>query len=152
MIIPVSLATAFSLTLVPNITKSFIENNRKELNGQINQTFQVILFLTLPAVVGMALLAEPIYTAFYGHDLYGTEVLRFYAPVAILFSIYSVTAAIMQGINEQRYTILSLLVGLLIKLSLNIPLIHLMETKGAILATVLGYGAAIIINLIVIKK
>ena len=37
----------------------------------------------------MALLAEPIYTAFYGHDLYGTEVLRFYAPVAILFSFYS---------------------------------------------------------------
>ena len=104
VIIPVSLATAFSLTLVPNITKSFIEGNRKELNGQINQTFQVILYLTLPAVVGMALLAEPIYTVFYGHDLYGTEVLRFYAPVAILFSIYPVTAAIMQGINEQRYT------------------------------------------------
>ena len=152
VIIPVSLATAFSLTLVPNITKSFIEGNRKELNGQINQTFQVILYLTLPAVVGMALLAEPIYTAFYGHDLYGTEVLRFYAPVAILFSIYPITAAIMQGINEQRYTVLSLLVGLLIKLSLNIPLIRVMETQGAILATVLGYVAAIIINLIVIKK
>ena len=49
----------------------------------------------------------------------------------------------MQGINEQRFTILSLLVGLLIKLALNIPLIQLMETKGAILATALGYGAAI---------
>ena len=70
-------------------------------------------------------------------------------PSFLLF--YSVTAAIMQGINEQRFTILSLLVGLLIKLALNIPLIQLMETKGAILATALGYGAAIIINLIVIK-
>ena len=99
----------------------------------------------------MALLAEPIYTVFYGHDLFGTEVLRSYSPVAILFALYSVTAAIMQGINEQRFTILSLLVGLFIKLTLNIPLIQLMETKGAILATTLGYGAAIIINLIVIK-
>ena len=41
----------------------------------------------------------------------------------------------MQGINEQRFTVLSLLVGLLIKLTLNIPLIQLMETQGAILAT-----------------
>ena len=151
VIIPVSLATAFSLTLVPNITKMYVERDRQGLSRELNQTFQVLLFITLPAVVGLSLLAEPVYTVFYGHDLYGTEVLRLYAPVAILFAFYSVTAAIMQGINEQRFTILSLLVGLLIKLALNIPLIQLMETKGAILATALGYGAAILINLIVIK-
>ncbi|WP_413308120.1 polysaccharide biosynthesis protein [Bacillus sp. 1P10SD] len=151
VIIPVSLATAFSLTLVPSITKAFVANDRKNMNRQLNQTFQVLLFLTLPASIGLSLLAEPIYTVFYQHDLIGAEVLRAYAPVAILFSLYSVTAAILQGINEQRFTILSLLVGLLIKLSLNIPLIKMMETKGAVLATTLGYTAAIIINLIVIK-
>ncbi|WHY76514.1 polysaccharide biosynthesis protein [Neobacillus sp. WH10] len=151
VIIPVSLATAFSLTLVPSITKAFVEGERASLNHQLNQTFQVLLFLTLPASIGLSLLAEPVYTVFYQHDLIGTEVLRAYAPVAILFSLYSVTAAILQGINEQRFTVLSLLVGLLIKLSLNIPLIKLMETRGAVLATALGYTAAILINLIVIK-
>jgi len=151
VIIPVSLATAFSLTLVPSITKAFVEGERTSLNRQLNQTFQVMLFLTLPAAIGLSLLAEPVYTVFYQHDLIGTEVLRAYAPVAILFSLYSVTAAILQGINEQRFTVLSLLVGLLIKLSLNIPLIKLMETRGAVLATTLGYTAAILINLIVIK-
>ena len=151
VIIPVSLATAFSLTLVPSITKAFVEGERTSLNRQLNQTFQVMLFLTLPAAIGLSLLAEPVYTVFYQHDLIGTEVLRAYAPVAILFSLYSVTAAILQGINEQRFTVLSLLVGLLIKLSLNIPLIKLMETRGAVLATALGYTAAILINLIVIK-
>jgi O-antigen/teichoic acid export membrane protein len=151
VIIPVSLATAFSLTLVPSITKSFIENDHKSTNHQLNQAFQVLLFLTLPAAIGLSLLAEPIYTVFYEHDPLGIEVLRAYAPVAILFSVYSVTAAILQGINEQRFTILSLLVGLLIKLSLNIPLIKIMETEGAIVATTLGYLAAILINLFVIK-
>lgn len=152
VIIPVSLATAFSLTLVPNITQSFVEKDWKGLNLQMDQTYQVVLFLTLPAVAGLSLLAEPVYTAFYGYDLYGSEVLRVYAPVAVLFALFSVTAAILQGINEQRYTVLSLLVGLLIKLSLNIPLIKMMETKGAVLATALGYAAAVIINLFVIQK
>ena len=55
VIIPVSLATAFSLTLVPNITKMYVERDRQGLNRELNQTFQVLLFLTLPAVVGMAL-------------------------------------------------------------------------------------------------
>ena len=49
---------------------------------------------------------------------------------AILFALFSVTAAILQGINEQRFTVLSLLVGLLVKLSLNIPLMKLYETEG----------------------
>ncbi|MEH7414657.1 polysaccharide biosynthesis protein [Neobacillus drentensis] len=151
VIIPVSLATAFSLTLVPSITKAYVENDRKNLTDQLNQTFQVLLFLTLPAAIGLSLLAEPVYTAFYEHDALGTQVLGAYAPVAILFSLYSVTAAIMQGINEQRYTILSLLVGLLVKLTLNIPLVKLFETRGAVLATAIGYTASIIINLIVIK-
>ncbi len=151
VIIPVSLATAFSLTLVPSVTKAFVEKDRRDLIQQLNQTFQVMLFLTLPAVVGLSMLSEPVFTVFYEHKDLGTEVLRAYAPVAILFALFSVTAAILQGINEQRYTILSLLVGLLIKLSVNIPLIKLFETNGAVLATALGYTAAIMINLVVIK-
>lgn len=151
VIIPVSLATAFSLTLVPSITKAFVEKDQKSVNRQLNQTFQVLMFLTLPAALGLSLLAEPAYTVFYGHSELGTEVLKMYAPVAVLFALYSVTAAILQGINEQRFTILSLLVGILVKLSFNIPLIKMFETNGAILSTALGYGVAIAINMIVIK-
>lgn len=152
VIIPVSLAMAFSLTLVPSITKSFVENDRKGMRRQLDQTFQVLLYLTVPAAIGLSLLAEPMFTVFYAHNDLGTEVLRTYAPVAILFALYSVTAAILQGINEQRFTILSLLTGLLVKLSLNIPLIKLLGTQGAVLSTALGYTVAIIINFIVIKK
>ncbi len=152
VIIPVSLATAFSLTLVPSITKAFVEKDRTSLRQQLDQTFQVLLYLTVPATVGLSLLAEPAFTIFYENKELGTEVLRFYAPVAILFALFSVTAAVMQGINEQRFTVLSLLTGLLVKLSLNIPLIKIFETNGAVFATAFGYLAAILINLFVIKK
>ncbi|MDF2789115.1 MAG: Membrane protein involved in the export of O-antigenteichoic acid lipoteichoic acid [Neobacillus sp.] len=152
VIIPVSLATGFSLALVPSITKAFVENDRKGLKQQLNQTFQVLLFLTLPAAIGLSLLAEPIYTVFYEHKELGFEVLRAYAPVGILFSLFLVTSSILQGINEQRWTVLSLLVGLLIKLSLNISLITMFETTGAVYATALGYIGAILIQLLVIKN
>ncbi|CRK84470.1 putative polysaccharide biosynthesis protein [Neobacillus massiliamazoniensis] len=152
VIIPVSLATGFSLALVPSITKAFVEFNRKALDRQLDQAFQILLYLTLPASLGISLLAEPIYTVFYEHSTLGIDVLRVYAPVGILFALYLVTAAILQGINEQRFTVLTLLVGLLIKLALNIPLIKMLGTQGAVLATALGYMAAISINLFVIRK
>ncbi|WP_062354860.1 putative polysaccharide biosynthesis protein [Bacillus kwashiorkori] len=151
VIIPVSLATAFSLTLVPLITSAFVNQHRDSLQQQLDQTFQVVMFLTLPASLGISILAEPIYTVFYSHDILGANILAAYAPVAILFALFSVSAAILQGINEQRFTIFSLLLGLLMKLVLNIPLIKAFETYGAILATTIGYLVAIVINFIVIK-
>ncbi|WP_100331893.1 putative polysaccharide biosynthesis protein [Bacillus xiapuensis] len=150
VIIPVSLATAFAMTLVPIITNSFVSGDYQKMKQQLNQTFQVLLFLTVPAVIGIMVLAEPFYTVFYEHSETGTEILRHYAPSAILFALFSVTAAILQGINEQRFTVLSLLVGILLKLSLNIPFIKWFETDGAIYATAVGYTASIVINLFVI--
>ncbi|BBP91661.1 hypothetical protein BsIDN1_52790 [Bacillus safensis] len=44
VMIPVSLATAFGLTLIPTITELFTARNYKLLNRQIDQTMQVILF------------------------------------------------------------------------------------------------------------
>src|SRR5690606_2545910 len=149
VIIPVSLATAFALTLVPMVTESFVKGERRVMFRQLDQTFQVLLFITIPAAIGLALLADPMYTMFYPYDEYGAQVLRTYAPVAILFSLYAVTAAILQGITKQRYTILSLLSGLLIKLALNMPLIKMYGTEGAVYATALGYTFSIVINLIV---
>jgi len=150
VIIPMTLATGFSMAIVPSVTKAFVENDKIEYTNQLNQAFQILIFLTLPAVIGMSLLAEPIYTVFYGYSALGVSVLQTYAPTAILFAGFSVSAAILQGINQQKYTVLSLLVGLLIKLTLNIPLIHLFETEGSVYATTLGYLAATAINMYVI--
>lgn len=151
IMIPVSIATAFSITLVPMITEAYAKGNMQQMHKHLNQTFQVLLFLTLPACLGISILAEPIYTFFYGAHAFGTEILRFYAPVAILFALFSVTAAVLQGLNEQKFTVLSLLLGLFIKMVINIPMIELLETKGAIIATAIGYSISIIINLFVIR-
>lgn len=152
VIIPVSLATSFGLTLIPTITKSFVEGDQALLNKYLNQTFQVVLFLTLPAVVGLSLLAGPAYATFYSASHYGGEILAWYAPVAILFSLFAVTAAILQGINQQRFTVIGLVIGLAIKLALNSILVAEFAAIGAIVATAIGYLAACIFNLLIIGK
>ncbi|MGE8078684.1 putative polysaccharide biosynthesis protein [Peribacillus loiseleuriae] len=151
VVIPMTLATAFSMALVPAVTKAYVNNNTGVYTRQLNQTFQILLFVTIPAVVGMSVLADPVYSSFYVHDSFGASILQAYAPTAILFALFSVSAAVLQGINQQKYTVLSLLVGLLIKMSLNIPFIQMFQTKGAVYATTLGFLAACILNLFVIR-
>lgn len=143
IMIPVSLATAFSLTLVPAITKSFTERQFRYLKLQITQTFQANMFLTLPAVVGISTLAYPIYTAFYEADPLGGQILMWYAPVALLFALFTVTAAILQGINQQKHAIIALGMGVILKFLCNVVLIRYFGPIGAVVATGVGFLVSI---------
>ena len=154
ILIPVSIATALSLTLLPTITKSFVDNNRAMLQKQITQTYQVILFLTLPAALGLSILSRPAFAALFGlNDLMiGAEILKYYAPVAVLFSLFAVTSAILQGISQQRFAVIGLVAGVSSKLMLNSLLIVQFEAIGAIYATAIGYAIAVAINFWAIGK
>ncbi|MFC0274505.1 oligosaccharide flippase family protein [Metabacillus herbersteinensis] len=154
VMIPVSLATAFGLTLIPSVTESFTTNNRPLLKKQIDQTLQLIMFFVLPAVVGLSLLAGPAYTLFYAGESeeIGRTILLWYAPVALLFSLFTVNAAILQGINKQKLAVISLVIGIIVKLAVNAPLIHLFQGVGSILATALGYIVSLIYGFAMIKR
>jgi PST family polysaccharide transporter len=152
VMIPVSLATAFGLTLVPAITKAFTEGNRNLLHTQINQSFQIVFFLTLPAVVGLSVLSDEIYSMFYQVDELGGTLLGWFAPVAVLFAFFTITAAMLQGIQKQKLAVISLFFGLLLKIALNVPLITLFEGVGSILATGIGYLGSVIYSLAMINR
>ena len=149
VLIPMALATALSVTLVPTITKAYTEGDYSQLQRLITQTFQLILFITLPAAIGLAVLSDPIFVALFSVDdlAIGGETLRYYGPITLLFSLFSVTAAILQGINRQMLAITALVVGLALKLALNHFLLVQMGPNGAILATYIGFIVAIAITL-----
>lgn len=154
VMIPVSLATAFGLTLVPTITRSFVNKDYNVLQKQIDQTYQTIMFLVLPASVGLIALAGPAYTFFFGTDASdaGGNVLLYYAPVALLFSFFTVNGAILQGINKQKYAVLSLLFGLIVKIVVNVPFILMFHEIGSVLATALGYIVSLVYMFALIQK
>src|SRR5699024_1740253 len=84
-------------------------------------------------------------------DIKGS-LLAWYAPVALGFALFTVSAAILQGINEQRFAIVSLTAALLVKVLFNSFFIHQFGAKGSIFATGAGIGLAVILNLWRIKQ
>ncbi|TSB47607.1 putative polysaccharide biosynthesis protein [Alkalicoccobacillus porphyridii] len=155
VLVPVSLATAFSISLIPNITASFNKGDLQDVIQKIKQTFNLLMFVLLPAVVGMVLLSEPIYTSIFGlnnNPELGGRVLAWYAPMGILFSLFSVAAAVLQGINMQKHAILGLGLGILVKLILNALLIPSLYELGPIIATYAGYFVSVSYLFFVIYK
>ncbi|WP_331713800.1 lipid II flippase MurJ [Lentibacillus sp. JNUCC-1] len=153
VVIPGTIATGLSLAMLPALTKSFTENNRKQVFQQINQSLQIIFVLVIPAAVGLTVLSDVAYGALYGMtnlDITG-NILAWYAPVALFFSLFTVTASILQGINQQRFTVVSLGAGLLLKILFNVFLIHTFGAKGAVFGTAIAAITAVMLNLWRIK-
>src|SRR5699024_3322486 len=152
--IPITIATGLSLTIVPALTSSFTNNDWPKLNKEINQALQIVLLLVIPSIVGLSALAPEAYGALFGMENLSItgNLLAWYAPVALLFALYTVTAAILQGVNEQRFALVSLAAGFLIKLICNSVFIHMIGAKGSIFATSLAVIVAVSLNLIKIYR
>lgn len=152
--IPVSLATAFSLTLVPSITKNFTSRDFTSMKNQINKTFSIILFFTLPIIFLFISFDELTFGFLFGTTYVdsGSLILKWLAPSTLLFSLFVVSSSILQGINKQKWAVYSFLIGFIAKLSLNYLFIVQFETVGTILTTNIGLMLSILINIIIIKK
>ncbi len=148
VIIPMTIATGLSLAMLPSLTQSFTQKNEQMYTKQINQSLQIILVLVIPASLGIAILADEAYGALFDMDnlsLTGS-LLAWYAPIALLFALFTVTSGILQGIDQQNYAVLSLVAGILAKILLNSQLIQMFGAKGAIFGTALASGIAVILN------
>lgn len=153
VVIPVTIATGLSLAILPVLTKSFIEKNRSLLFQQINQALQIIIVLVVPASIGLAILSHEAFGSLYGLEdiALNGPLLAWSAPTAILFALFTVSSAVLQGVNEQRFAVVSLGAGFLVKLFSNIALIHLFGAKGAIFGTISAVTVAVLLNLWRIK-
>src|SRR5699024_12719958 len=100
-----------SLAIIPDLTKTFTQENYPLLYQQINQALQIVLVLVVPAVVGLSTLSDEAYGALFGGmdklETTGT-LLGWYAPVALFFAFYTVYANILQVFDKQQFTVISI--------------------------------------------
>ena len=152
VMIAVAIAPAFSSTFLPSITRLFARGEKISVSKQINKVVLALMMLVLPALVGMYVLADPIYSTFYSRSLINADLLRAYLPLAVLYSTYSLTSIIMQAINKQLINLITIIVGLAVKYMTITPFVANYETNGVILSSITTYVVMIIINLVIINS
>ncbi|GEQ05447.1 putative polysaccharide biosynthesis protein [Staphylococcus gallinarum] len=152
VMIPTSLASGFAVSLIPFITKTYAAGEINEMHRQIRTSLGVLMYITVPAALGIMALAAPLYTVFYKYNVDGSHMLFYYAPVAILISLLGVTASMLQGIDKQKLTVFIILAAVVIKVILNTPLIVAFHSAGAILSTAIALLFAVSCNFVILKK
>lgn len=155
----VSISTGMIISLIPNLTSASVKGDKKDVNLKINQTLKVLLFISVPMTIGLSLLSVPVWNVFYGtKSLYGADILKYFVFVALIISSYTALVSIVQVLKYYKEVLISLVVGVSLKLGLNVFLINLFSklgfvpVYGSITSTIIGYSVGIILCLFFLKK
>ncbi len=155
----VSISTGMIISLIPNLTSASVKGDKKDVNLKINQTLKVLLFISVPMTIGLSLLSVPVWNIFYGSkSAYGSDILKYFVFVALIISSYTALVSIVQVLKYYKEVLISLVIGVALKLGLNVFLINLfaklgfVPVYGSITATIIGYGVGIILCLFFLKK
>ena len=153
-----SISMGLIVSLIPNLASSFAANDISNVRNKINQALQLLLYTTLPMAVGLSLLAKPVWMAFYGESFWGPVVFSYSVFTVLFATLFTIVITMLQSLNRYKMVFGCLMLGLIIKITLNIPLIYSFEQigfhgfYGATTATILGYLISSIIGLILLGK
>ncbi|GEL14205.1 putative polysaccharide biosynthesis protein [Pediococcus cellicola] len=140
VMIVVSLGSAMAITAVPMLSEAKTRGNKREINNQVTDALLLFSFFMIPSALGMAAIAQPLNTLFYHYDVIGTLVLELSAYVSIILGLFTVIAAIMQGISENVRAVGYFAIGTVVKFALQFPLVAYLGAMGPLISTAIGFA------------
>ncbi|WP_251548242.1 putative polysaccharide biosynthesis protein [Limosilactobacillus caecicola] len=145
----ISFATGMAATAIPLLSEARAKNDTEGIRKQIENALTLFYFVMVPSSMGLAAVAQQMYTVFYRYDAAGVTVLEFAAFMAIPLGMYSVAAAMMQGISENKRMMSYLGIGVIAKFAFQIPCMMISRGLGPLLSTGL---AMMVINYLILHS
>lgn len=157
---PVVLSLALATAVLPCVSSKRAKGDQEGVKNSVSKALLLAVLIALPASFGCYSLALPIMKILYGRSLSVSEIelsaqILKMASISILFlALVQVTAGVLQGVSKAKIPAISLFVGLIVKIALNVLLIRVpsINILGAEISNTICYLVAFLINLSIIKK
>ncbi|MEF9893928.1 MAG: oligosaccharide flippase family protein [Anaerorhabdus sp.] len=152
--IPQVLAIGFGAGIVPYLTISLENKNWRELQKNVLDCLDTVLYIGMPLFICLLVLAGPIYYVMYGTDnlAIGTEVLRWSSAISITGTLSPICSSMMMTLRLRRQSIFYLFIGFIVKLVSFFVLINMFGYSGALTSSILTSVVVIFLNLQLIQN
>ncbi|WP_273478627.1 putative polysaccharide biosynthesis protein [Ignavigranum ruoffiae] len=136
IMIIISLSIALSSAFVPSLTGVFAQKKYEETAKMVQHILSVFFMVMIPSAIGLMAISDNIYQLFYplGSEM-GPALLITGSFTAIILGLYTVLSTILQSMNFRRLAVRFLVVGIIVKILLQYPLVVFFQAHGALLST-----------------
>lgn len=147
IMVPVAIATALATSIVPDFSEEMASGNKSRLIGKIQHAIRFTMIIAIPSAVGLSVLAEPILKLLFD-NIGKTDIhlLRYGTLAVVVYSLSTITNAVLQGINQMRKPVIHALISLIVHIGVLYAAIGLLKTGiYGVLASYIIFGLCICI-------
>jgi stage V sporulation protein B len=147
--LPAILTGSLAASLVPAVARGLTLKEPEEIRQKLSTALTIANAITIPAMVGLYLLATPISLMLYGTAHAGATVGVLALGVAFL-GIHQVSTGVLQGLGHTAIPVINMLLAAVVKLVMNYYLTAMPQfgIQGAALATVADFVVGAALNMI----
>lgn len=152
--LPVSISTALATAVLPSIAASIAIKDSKAVKAKINTSLRLTMMISIPAAIGMGVLADQILKLLFPAYPEGGDLLAIGAISIIFLALSQIVTGILQGTGKVYVPAVNALIGALCKIPLNYVLISIpaINVKGAVISTIACYLVAAGLNMLALKR
>jgi stage V sporulation protein B len=142
------LTASLAVSLVPSVSEAFTLRNHHHVYQRTATAMRISNLITIPAFVGMWLLAEPISLMLYNTPNAGTSIAILSLGIFLL-GIHQVTTGVLQGLGYTAIPVVNMVASAAVKIVMNWVLVAMpaLGIKGAAWATNADFGVAALLNM-----
>ena len=152
--IVLSMVTAVITILSPRLV--YYLNNRgiEEFKTLAYKGFDTLLLIAIPCTIGLNIVSENITLLLSGKNFYeAIPVMRIMNPIIVITGISGyIGAQIFLPLNKEKWTLISVIIGVIVNISFNAILIPFYGAKGAAIGSLCSELAVFIIDFILLAK
>ena len=132
--IPIALSSAMASALIPGISGEYAKKNLKETRNQVARAVKATMLISIPAAVGMGVLAKPVMLVLYPQkasiDL-SSSLLMVLSVSVIFYAVSTLSNAVLQSIGRLNSPVINAAIALVLQTAgLAAMIIFLDESYG----------------------
>ena len=150
---------AITTVIFPMLSQAFSQNNNEKVKEILGQGVNIILIITVPATIGLLILAEPMVYLFFQRNAFDELATYMTSRALIFYSVGLIGASLRLMLNRVYYSLqdtktpmINGIIAVVINLVLNLVLIGPMAHGGLALATSISATVTTIMLFVSLRK
>ncbi len=152
--VAIPIIVSFGIVLIPKITQSFYQNDKKTLESLTRQSFQLICLIGVPTTIGLCVYAPEFMLMFSG-KLFNPAVItmQITSPLPFIIAIGHISSVqLLIPAKKEKYYLWATIVGLVVNMLLNLSLIYKYQDRGAAISALVGELAVSLVAVYFVRK
>ena len=149
------------LSAIPVLSEAWINKNKKAAGRAISSVIRITMLISLPAGLGLFVLAPEILTLIYGNNMNTAPAIPYIAPILMAYGVSVCFLALaqpvtnmLQSVNRTDVPVKSMAIGAAVKILANFILVSIpgINIQGAVVGSFLCNIVMVFYGLAVLRK